>query len=201
MSGPDDPSIARRHRTFRRRLLLIVVVATVTVLLVAFAIGLTTGHNPTRPVHRPEWASVAGGVLTVLGLAVELAAIVRGVRIRRALGGGPGSPLTVLGWGSRRKAMARLRGRAPFADSDLPFLRRTAAQMAGQRWVVWLMAGLTLLQLGGALTSFTIVRLIFAGVLILILAVGAALVLRDVRAARAFLAAHPEPGPGPAAAQ
>jgi hypothetical protein len=187
---PDDPLVRRRIRSRRRARLWALAAALLFVAAIAVAVAAIVGSAP-QPGESPTWARVASAVLTLLALAVVIATVVRAIRgglfkaSRR-------SPLRLLSWAQRRRALRQIRGRAPLSEQDRPLVRRVAEQLSAQRPVLGLPVALILMQVGLALLRFPGPWALASLVLAVLLGLAAVLMLRDIRSAEAFL--HRDPG-------
>jgi hypothetical protein len=185
---PDDPLVRRRIRS-RRRARLWALAAALLVAAIAVVVAATAGSAP-QPGESPTWARVASAVLTLLALAVVVATVVRAIRggLFRA---SRRSPLRLLSWAQRRRALRQIRGRAPLSEQDRPLVRRVAEQLSVQRPVLGLPVALILMQVGLALLRFPGPWAVASLVLVVLLGLAAVLMLRDIRSAEAFLRRDP----------
>lgn len=208
----NDQDERARIRSGRRRFLLGVFGALFVFAVASFLVGLLQARGDSSFLFAdgepPTWAGVVGVVLAVLGLLVEVAALVWAVRSGRYRAGRD-SALWAVSWRRRRELARQVRRDVVHTDEELPLLRRTAGQMARQRWLVVLFAGLVTMQLGQALLQYSMVPLVLFLLPAVLFVPAGWQTLRDSRRAQVFLRAHPaEPaaadrgeatGPGPAA--
>ena len=127
-----------------------------------------------------------GDGIIVAGLALAVSFLVRAfrhgaVRLRRS------SPLDRLAPEERRRALRQIRGQVPVEAPDAAALRPVAEQLAAQRPLLGLAAGLILVEAGQALLRLSVAWTVASVVLAVLIAAAAALVHRDVRRARRFL--------------
>lgn len=73
----------------------------------------------------------------------------------------------------------------------MPFLRHTATQLVGQRWLIPMFAGLVIMYVGQALLQWSRLGLAFLIVFAPLFAVAVVQTIRDARRAEAFLRAYP----------
>ncbi|MFC0098243.1 hypothetical protein ACFFKH_11965 [Micromonospora marina] len=135
----------------------------------------------------PEWARITGIVLIVVGVLVELGALVWAAR-RGRLRSSRRSPLWAMSMRKRSRLVKQVRRGETAPDADLPTLTVVARQMVDGGWWAVLAAGLVVFNLGQVLAWFT------SGVALAIFGLAAALfaltgwrVHRDARRAEAFL--------------
>ncbi|MFI6239019.1 hypothetical protein ACIBEF_03975 [Micromonospora sp. NPDC050795] len=159
----------------------------------ALAVGVAMGGQNTGIFDGdpPGWASNLGLVLVILGVIVEVAAVVRAVRTGRYRAARR-SPLLALSWSHRRRLARQVRHGKPEADEDPALLVETARQFAGQRWFVLLVAGLAMTSVGQAFLAFAPFFAVIGGLLLVIWAVLIVSVVRNARRGEAFLRAHPD---------
>jgi protein-S-isoprenylcysteine O-methyltransferase Ste14 len=196
VSGQDLDE-RRRIQRARRRFLLVVMVTAGAVAAVAVAAFAWLGgyESDVWDGEPPWWAAVLGVTLAVVGLIVQIGALVWVVRSGRYRANRD-SRLWGLSLSHRRKLVRQVR-RGGDAPEDLPLLRHTAEQMAGQRWFIALIGGLALMNSGSALMLWSWAWLAFSTAIVSMVAIALALTLRDARRGEAFLRAHPAPGRDP----
>ncbi|MGC4866786.1 hypothetical protein ACLQ3B_15290 [Micromonospora sp. DT53] len=186
-TNPDRAG--RQPRRLRLILLLMLLAAVVGALAVGAAMGgRNTGIFDGDP---PRWASNVGRVLVILGVIVEVAAVVWAVRTRRYRAARQ-SPLLDLGWSHRRRLARQVRRGTPEADEDPALLVETARQFVDQRWFVVLVAGLAMTSVGQAFLGIAPFFAMTGGLLLVIWAVLIVSVLRNARRGEAFLRDHPD---------
>ncbi|WP_433355017.1 hypothetical protein ACQPYV_31865 [Micromonospora saelicesensis] len=179
----------RKQRRLRLILGLVLLPAVVGALAVGVAVGgQNTGIFDGEP---PRWAGNLGRLLVILGVIVEVAAVVWVVRTGRYRAARQ-SPLLTLSWSHRRRLARQVRRGTPEADEDPALLVETARQFAGQRWFVVLVAGLAMTSVGQAFLGFAPFFAVIGGLLLVIWAVLTVSVLRNARRAEAFLRDHPD---------
>ena len=127
-----------------------------------------------------------GDGLIVAGLVLAVSFLVRAfrsgaVRLRQS------TPLDRLAPEERRRALRQIRGRAPVDPRDAAALRPVAEQLAAQRPLLALAAGLILVEAGQALQRLSVTWTVASIALAGLIAAGGALVHRDMRRARRFL--------------
>ena len=192
----DDQDEKRPIRRGRRRFLLRVLGALAAFAVVSFLIGLfaAQGGSFFRSAHGepPGWAEVAGPVLMIVGLLVEVVGIVRGVRSGRYRAGRE-SRLWAVDWRRRRELTRDVRRGVIGAEEDLPLLRHTARQLVNQQWLVLPFAGLVTMQVGQALLHWSVFWLVVGVLAAAMLALVGWQAVRDARRGEAYLRAHPEP--------
>ncbi|WP_146763262.1 hypothetical protein [Micromonospora noduli] len=159
----------------------------------ALAVGVAMGGQNTGIFDGdpPRWASNLGRVLLILGVIVEVAAVVWVVRTGRYRASRQ-SPLLALSWSRRRRLARQVRRGTPEADEDAAFLVETARQFVEQRWFVVLVAGLAMTSVGQAFLGFAPFFAMIGGLLLVIWAVLTVSVLRNARRGEAFLRDHPD---------
>ncbi|MEW1587715.1 hypothetical protein AB0283_20030 [Micromonospora vinacea] len=159
----------------------------------ALAVGVAMGGQNTGIFDGdpPGWASNLGLVLVILGVVIEVAAILWGVRTGRYRATRQ-SPLLTLSWSDRRRLERQVRRGTPEADQDPALLVETARQFAGQRWFVVLAAGLAVTSVGQIFVGFAPFHLMIGGLLLVIWVVLIVSVLRNARRGEAFLRDHPD---------
>ncbi len=160
----------------------------------ALAVGVVMGGQNSGIFEGdpPRWVSNLGRVLLILGVIVEVAAVVWAVRTGRYRASRR-SPLLTLSWSHRRRLARQVRRGTPEADEDPALLVETARQLAGQRWFVVLVAGLAMTSVGQAFLAFAPFFAAIGGLLLVNWAVLIVSVLRNARRGEAFLRAHPDP--------
>ncbi|MBG6069191.1 hypothetical protein [Micromonospora ureilytica] len=159
----------------------------------ALAVGVAMGGQNTGIFdgEPSRWASSLGRVLVILGVVVEVAAIVWLVRTGRYRAARR-SPLLTLSWSHRRRLARQVRRGTPEADEDPTLLVETARQFAGQRWFVVLVAGLAMTSVGQAFLGFAPFFAVIGALLLVIWVVLIVSVLRNARRGEAFLRDHPD---------
>ncbi|KAB1924687.1 hypothetical protein F8280_13130 [Micromonospora noduli] len=159
----------------------------------ALAVGVAMGGQNTGIFDGdpPRWASNLGRVLLILGVIVEVAAVVWVVRTGRYRASRQ-SPLLALSWSRRRRLARQVRRGTPEADEDAALLVETARQFVEQRWFVVLVAGLAMTSVGQAFLGFAPFFAMIGGLLLVIWAVLTVSVLRNARRGEAFLRDHPD---------
>ncbi|MEU4530947.1 hypothetical protein AB0F49_22225 [Micromonospora ureilytica] len=159
----------------------------------ALAVGVAMGGQNTGIFdgEPPRWASNLGRVLVILGVVVEVAAIVWLVRTGRYRVARR-SPLLTLSWSHRRRLVRQVRRGTPEAGEDPTLLVETARQFAGQRWFVVLVAGLAMTSVGQAFLGFAPFFAVIGALLLVIWVVLIVSVLRNARRGEAFLRDHPD---------
>ncbi|RAO07611.1 hypothetical protein [Micromonospora noduli] len=185
-----DPDRAGRKQ---RRLRLIFGFVLLPAVVGALAVGVAMGGQNTGIFDGdpPRWASNLGRVLLILGVIVEVAAVVWVVRTGRYRASRQ-SPLLALNWSRRRRLARQVRRGTPEADEDAAFLVETARQFVEQRWFVVLVAGLAMTSVGQAFLGFAPFFAMIGGLLLVIWAVLTVSVLRNARRGEAFLRDHPD---------
>ncbi|RAO23498.1 hypothetical protein MED15_01340 [Micromonospora noduli] len=185
-----DPDRAGRKQ---RRLRLILGFVLLPAVVGALAVGVAMGGQNTGIFDGdpPRWASNLGRVLLILGVIVEVAAVVWVVRTGRYRASRQ-SPLLALSWSRRRRLARQVRRGTPEADEDAAFLVETARQFVEQRWFVVLVAGLAMTSVGQAFLGFAPFFAMIGGLLLVIWAVLTVSVLRNARRGEAFLRDHPD---------
>ncbi|GAB3075116.1 hypothetical protein GCM10027186_33860 [Micromonospora schwarzwaldensis] len=189
----DGTGQGREIRRGRRRVRLLVVGVVLAFALVSFLVGLLAEGFAATWLERgdpPAWLEVTGGILAVLGLAVEVVALIRMFRgsSHRA---GQESPLWAVSWRRRRELARAVRRNVVASPEDLPWLRTTAAQIVRQRRLLPLFGGLLTMNLGQALLSLAPIWLALIGITGVMFGIACWWILRDARRAEAFLRAHP----------
>lgn len=191
-----DAAAANPDRTERgqRRLRLILLLVLLPAVVGALAVGVAMGGENTGIFEGdpPRWASNLGRVLVILGIVLEVAAIVWVVRTGRHRAARR-SPLLTLSWSHRRRLGRQVRRGTPEAGEDPALLAETARQYANQRWFVPLVAGLAMTSVGQAFLGFAPFFAVIGGLLVLIWVVLIVSVLRNARRGEAFLRNHPDP--------
>ncbi|MEV4718362.1 hypothetical protein AB0J94_14355 [Micromonospora noduli] len=185
-----DPDRAGRKQ---RRLRLILGFVLLPAVVGALAVGVAMGGQNTGIFDGdpPRWASSLGRVLLILGVIVEVAAVVWVVRTGRYRASRQ-SPLLALSWSRRRRLARQVRRGTPEADEDAALLVETARQFVEQRWFVVLVAGLAMTSVGQAFLGFAPFFAMIGGLLLVIWAVLTVSVLRNARRGEAFLRDHPD---------
>ncbi|RAO25515.1 hypothetical protein ONO23_05867 [Micromonospora noduli] len=188
-TATDPDRAGRKQRPLRLILGFVLLPAVVGALAVGVAMGgQNTGIFDGDP---PRWASNLGRVLLILGVIVEVAAVVWVVRTGRYRASRQ-SPLLALSWSRRRRLARQVRRGTPEADEDAAFLVETARQFVEQRWFVVLVAGLAMTSVGQAFLGFAPFFAMIGGLLLVIWAVLTVSVLRNARRGEAFLRDHPD---------
>ncbi|MEU5963102.1 hypothetical protein ABZ777_18000 [Micromonospora parva] len=159
----------------------------------ALAVGVAMGGQNTGIFEGepPRWASNLGRVLMLLGVVVEVAAIVWAVRTGRHRAARH-SPLLALSWSHRRRLARQVRRGTPDPDEDPTLLAETARQFAGQRWFVVLVAGLAITSAGQAFVGYAPFFVAIGVLLVVIWAVLVVSVVRNANRGEAFLRAYPD---------
>jgi protein-S-isoprenylcysteine O-methyltransferase Ste14 len=193
VSGPDSEEqhqIRRGRRWFRALVVAVALGVGIAAVVLVSLFGTTS--SSAWEGEPPGWARVLGAVLAFVGLVVEISALIYAFRTGRYRASRD-SRLWGLSLSHRQKLMRQVR-RGGDAPEDLPLLRHTAEQMAGQRWLIAFIGGLALMNAGSALMHWSWAWLAFSTGIVSMVAVALALTLRDARRGEAFLRAHPEPG-------
>jgi hypothetical protein len=135
-----------------------------------------------RPVlvEAPWWLATATILAGLLLVAGSLSYGLMPTR-RRAM---TQNPLNALTSRQRRDAKRKIRGRLPVVPAEIPVLRRAAEANYAMRWTVVPAVGFLLLVFGLAMSEDRPVVSTLVAIPVLVVV---ALVLREVRAARAFL--------------
>jgi hypothetical protein len=158
--------------------------------------GLLAGWAGWRPAPtEPSVArQIAGFVLIVAGLVLEITALVHLFRVGH--GAGSQSPLRALNRRDRRRAFGQIRGRLPITAAEEPLLLDVAVRLRGQRRTGVVFSGLAVLLIGQAVAGGGLWRLVLSlvGCGLLVVAVG--VIERDARHAEAFLRRHQGAGSG-----
>ncbi|MFE0530228.1 hypothetical protein ACFW0V_21800 [Micromonospora parva] len=181
----------RRHRRGR----LILALALPIAVVVALAVGVATGgqNSGIFDGDPPAWASNLGRILILLGVVVEVAAVVWAVRTGRHRASRR-SPLLTMSWSQRRRLQRQVRRGTPEFDEDPTLLVETARQAVGQRWLAVLIAGLAVVSVGQVFLGFASFHAVVGVVLVVVWVVLIVLVLRGARQGEAFLRANPDLG-------
>ncbi|MGR6322470.1 hypothetical protein Q2K19_13260 [Micromonospora soli] len=194
MDGRNE-GLRHRIRRGRRRFLLGVFGTLLLFAALSLLVGLLATSDASTVVFRdgqpPAWAETTGIVLAILGLLVEVVALVWAVRSGRYRAGRK-SALWAVSWRRRRELSRQVRRDVVRTEAELPLLRHTGRQMAGQRWLVVLFAGLVTMQLGQALIRYTPASLMLFVAPAVLFVLAAWQLLRDARRGDAFLRAHPD---------
>ncbi|MCG5472204.1 hypothetical protein LADH09A_006240 [Micromonospora sp. LAH09] len=188
MAATDPGRTARGQRRLRLILFLLL-----TAVVGGLAVGVAMGGENTGIFDGdpPGWATNLGRVLVVLGIVLEVAAIVWAVRTGRHRAARR-SPLLSVSWSHRRRLGRQVRRGTPEVGEDPALLAETARQYSGQRWFVPLVAGLAMTSVGQALLGFAPFFVVIGGLLVLIWVVLIVSVLRNARRGEAFLRNHPD---------
>ncbi|MHA4950208.1 hypothetical protein ACX27O_23045 [Micromonospora sp. SD19] len=194
MDTPATPP--ERTGRGRRRTGPVLAVVLLVVVVGGLVIGSAVGGADTGIFDGdpPRWASTFGAALCLLGLGVEIVAIVWAVRTGRYRANRRQSPLTTLSWSRRRRLGRQVRRGTPEPGEDPALLVETARQAIAQRWFVLVIAGLAMTGAGQAFLGFAPFHVVIGGLLVVIWAVLIVLVLRAARQGEAFLRAHPDLG-------
>jgi hypothetical protein len=179
---PDDPDLRAAIRWRHTRLNWTAVpVGVLTYLVLRRVLDASFGIEtaPRGPTLLLMVLILGGFVLVVAGIAMVLRPSIRAA-IRR-------NPRAGLTRTQSRRVGRQLRGRAPVAPHEVPFLRDVALGTYAQRCSVVIMVGLVLLSTARALVSTNSVDVAIASVLALLAAAGAVFGLRAVVQARRFL--------------
>ncbi|MGC4877069.1 hypothetical protein ACLQ26_12535 [Micromonospora sp. DT43] len=189
----DTPITNSEGSGRRPRLLVLLIALLVGGVVAALGVGVAVGGDDTAAFDGdpPPWAFVLGATLSLIGLAVEIGALVWTVRSGRYRAARR-SRLLTLSWSHRLRLGRQVRHGTPEAGDDAVLLEEMARQMAGNRWSAGLMAGLMTVSVGQALMRFAPFWAVFSGVVAVAGAVAIVLVIRDARRAEAFLRAHPD---------
>ncbi|MFI7658896.1 hypothetical protein ACIBTW_08410 [Micromonospora parva] len=179
----------------RRRTGLVLAFALLAAVVGGLVIGVAMGGRNTGIFDGdpPPWASTLGAALCLLGLGVEIVAIVWAVRTGRYRAARR-SPLTSLSWSHRRRLGRQVRRGTPEPDEDPALLVETARQAATQRWFVLAIAGLAMTSIGQAFLGFALFHAVIGGLLAVLWGVLIVLLLRGARQGKAFLRANPDLG-------
>ena len=188
--GRERDAIRRGRRRFR----LLLVGAVVVFALVSLLVGLMAGGVlPSSWRERgdpPAWMAVTGEVLLVLGLVLEIVALVRMVR-SGSYRADRESRLWAVSPRRRRELVRAVRRGVVDSPDDLPWLRTTAEQLIRQRRFVPLFGGLATMNLGQLLLSLAPIWFVLFGVTVVMFALACWQILRDAPRAEAFLREHP----------
>jgi hypothetical protein len=180
---PDDPELhAAIEQSYKRFYWLFIPVFAATFLFAQFGLDWVEEYGETSYdrflAATPDWAAYT--VLAV-ALALMVAAYTFGMRptLRNAV---KANPRVVLTRAEANRVNRQIRGRAPVAPHEIPFLRAVARGTRAQRWVVVAMGGMALLALAGGMLGSAVL-----GWLVVVPVAVAVLVLRTDRQARRFL--------------
>ncbi|MGC4890220.1 hypothetical protein [Micromonospora sp. DT227] len=191
MDGRSDQAhlIRRGRRRFFWIMLGVPLLGGVLGVLIARQVG--DGNLPSWSWGQPpEWAPVTGIALTVLGLLVEVGALVWAAR-RGRLRSRRQSPLWAMGMRERSRLVKQVRHGDIDAGTDLATLTVVARQMVDGGWWAILAAGLVVVNLGQALAQITSpVTLGIFGLVAVLFALAGWQVHRDARRAATFLRHH-----------
>ncbi|MGW5081904.1 hypothetical protein [Micromonospora echinospora] len=162
--------------------------------LVSLLVGLMAGGVfPSTWLERgdpPAWMAVTGEVLVVLGLVLEIGALVVMVR-SGSYRADRESRLWAVSLGRRRELTRAVRRGVVGSPDDLPWLRTAAAQLIRQRRFVPLFGGLVTMNLGQVLLSLIPMWFVLFGVFGVMFTLACWQILRDATRAEAFLREHP----------
>jgi uncharacterized membrane protein YbhN (UPF0104 family) len=188
---PTDAAEQVRRRLLRLRIALVIGVG-----LLSLGIGLALAFLlpdllTAEPVEPPTWVRIIGLVIALVGLVVQIAALVAIVRANRRHRQWR-SPLLMLSRRQRKELLAQVRGQAPTDTARLPLSRELAGLLIRQRSVLAVNLGFGLLWVGLLIALPTWWRAAIAGGFVLLLAIAWPRALRDERRAREFLARHPD---------
>jgi protein-S-isoprenylcysteine O-methyltransferase Ste14 len=190
----ERPTEAAQSRLRRRRTMLWLLVVAVTVVSLGLGVLLVVvlgGSGDLNPSHPPTWQVVLGVVVSGTGMVVDVVGLVILVR-RRRWGQAWRAPTAVLSRTQQRSLLAQIRGRRPVDPARLPLARDLAERLSDQRGTAALVVGIVLINLGNTLITPSAFRLWITAVVLVAYAIGAALLVRQVRRMRRFLDAHPE---------
>ena len=192
--SPDQRGLDARIRSGQRRWLVLCLVGALAIVPVVtwFAAALPGAAVEDRPVP----LVVTGLALTLVGLAVEGVALVRAGRSGQ-FARGRRSPLWAVPPRERRRLQQQLSGRRAVLPEDVPVLRVLATAARDRRWLVLVLLGFAVMQVGQALQFGGAVRVLSAAAVSGVLVAAAAL-HGEARRAERFLARHPSPGSGAA---
>ncbi|GAB3075111.1 hypothetical protein [Micromonospora schwarzwaldensis] len=187
MDGTEQRAIRRGRRQFLWLMLGVPLLGGVLGVLIARQVN--GGNLPSWPQGRtPEWASITGIALTVLGLLVEVGALVWAAR-RGRLRSRRQSPLWAMGMRERSRLVRQVR--RGDTDADPSTLTVVARQMVDGGWWATLAAGLVMVNLGQALARFASpVALAVFGLVAALFALAGWQVHRDARRAATYLRHH-----------
>jgi hypothetical protein len=180
--APDDPELRAAIRWHHNRFNWLAVPVTVVTYLVLGRLAeafVGIENTPHAPILLLTVLTLGGFILVVAGIAVTLRPAARAA-IRR-------NPRTLLTRAERRRVGKQIRGRAPVAAHEVPFLRDVALGTYAQWGAVVLTAGLVPLSTARALVSNDSVVVAITCAFALLAAGGAAFGLREVVRARRFL--------------
>ncbi|GAA3770201.1 hypothetical protein [Micromonospora maritima] len=190
-SDPERGAIRRG----RRRVRLLLVGTVLVFALVSLLVGLLADRGfPSSWLERgdpPTAVAVTGVVFAVLGLVLEIVALVRMVR-SGSYRADRESRLWAVSFRRRRELARAVRRGAVASPDELPWLRTAAAQMVRQRRLVPLFGGLVMLNLGQLLLSLAPMWFLLFGVTSVMFAIANWQILRDAPRAEAFLREHPD---------
>lgn len=181
---PGSGSVSDRVQAgWRRRTLALTAALLLALPLAGYAfVRLGPAIANTEPA---PWAIGLGLGSMLLGLAVEIFALVGAFR-SGVVSDNRSSRLWALSSRERRHVLAQVRGRRPVAPDELPFVRHIAENVRSQRWLLRMLLGLLLMQLGSAIMDAGPPRVVsFASGVVL--AAAGSLLLRDLRLADRFL--------------
>ncbi|WP_139128721.1 hypothetical protein [Micromonospora humi] len=196
MDGRDDDArLIRRGRRRTRGLMLGVgLVSGVLGLLLARTL-LGAGWSSWWEGDAPESAQIAGAVLVVLGLVVEVGAIVWAVRSGRYRSNRE-SPMWAMPMRRRSRLVKQVRRGDVGPDADLATLTLVARQMVDGGWAAVPVAGLVLVNLGQALIRVTSPAFVATfGLIAVTFALVGWQVHHNARRAAEFLRHHPAESP------
>ncbi len=194
---PTESADKRLHRAKRLRWLLVLgLVLLGLVLALLFALLV---FDPSPEYDRPgvsTWQAVTGLSISGLGIVLMLVALVFHFRrTRRARGWS--SPMYLLTRRQRKELLKQVRGQAPAVPERVPLARHLAELLLLQRLALAVQAGMLVNFAGLWIADRATYRLVFVGILAVLLLVGAVLFRREDRRARRFLAEHPDHGSRP----
>jgi protein-S-isoprenylcysteine O-methyltransferase Ste14 len=187
---PTAPAERRLRRGRRRRILIVLaagLVFGVPIGIVAFRYSDASSSSSAAEV--PAWQEIVGLALAGIGLVVMLGGIVAQFRTNRRTAAWR-SPLYVLTDGQRKELVTAVRGRTALHPDRVPLARHLASTMIGQRVLLVLYLGLALHWTGQLVASPSWWRAALAGLVVVLIAIGVPVVVRQERQARRFLAEH-----------
>jgi hypothetical protein len=187
------PTSTARHRLRRFKVLTWSFIVGVALLIPAVAVLLVVLFSgAVVPDVEPSsgWV-VAGLVVQGVGVLVVVGYLLVGWRAG-LFRGAWSQPAAVLDRAQRRSLLAQVRGRVPVDARRLPLARAVAERLAIQRYQLLLFVGLTLQQVGRAVTSPGALNVVLTVASLVLYLLGAVLLCRDGARARRFLRLHPD---------
>lgn len=192
-----EDAATKQHLRRRRRTALLIVAG--VILIAALGSGFlgmlvaSSGHHPAhqQAMHTPLWRGILGLAVSLCGLALLIAGLVKRVR-SGAFSSDWSAPIIVLTRRQRRHLLRQVDGKTPADPDQLPLARDAAWRLTRQEGMLRLvLSGVALTQVGQLIVLARLRFALLLGAVLLAFAVLAVVLHRRATRAGLFLHNHP----------